>query len=90
MVVLSLAITALVAALAAAGGALVLRRRRAAGKRARTARDQPCGGPFLNWVPDRRGGLRLAGDFLPEPEPHPGGATRPQRAGPRRGPRRTG
>ncbi|TCK27041.1 hypothetical protein EV378_2895 [Pseudonocardia endophytica] len=26
----------------------------------------PGGGPFLHWVPDRAGGLRLAGDYVPE------------------------
>ena len=25
------------------------------------------GGPFLHWVPDRQGGWRLAGDYLPPP-----------------------
>lgn len=45
------------------------------------------GGPYLHWVPDRRGGWRLAGDFIPEPV-----ARRPrsQRTAPRRGPRRSG
>ena len=30
--------------------------------------EMPGGGPYLHWVPDRRGGSRLAGDFLPEPD----------------------
>lgn len=27
------------------------------------------GGPFLHWVPDGRGGWRLAGDFIPSVGP---------------------
>lgn len=90
MVVLLLGILAALATLTAAGGLLVLRPRRAAGRGKRRTRvdDHVCGGPFLHWVPDGRGGSRLAGDFIPRPDPVV--TTRPQRTGLRRGPRRAG
>lgn len=34
------------------------------GRTAGEAGDATVGGPFLHWVPDYRGGWRLAGDFL--------------------------
>jgi hypothetical protein len=38
----------------------------------------PVGGPFLHWVPDHRGGWRLAGDFL-RPTEAPRRAVTPRR-----------
>ncbi|MDN5914059.1 MAG: hypothetical protein L0I76_02915 [Pseudonocardia sp.] len=74
MVVLNLGIAAVLA--------------RLPGRRARGSRtDTVAGGPVLRWVPDGRGGLRLAGNYLPDPDPHGPG---PQRTNRRRGPRRSG
>ncbi len=39
---------------------------------------EPTGGPYLHWIPDRSGGWRLGGEFVPEQAP-------PQSAAPRRG-----
>lgn len=53
---------------------------RVPGRRSRVE-DTWNGGSFLHWVPDGRGGMRLAGDFLPEPDRRDPG---PRRSGPRR------
>lgn len=47
--------------------------------------DHPAGGPFLHWVPDRDGGFRLAGEFVPDESPR---RIAPARVGSRRGTRR--
>lgn len=71
------------------GTRAAVRMARLPGRRTRVG-DQLGRGPFLYWVPDGRGGSRLAGHFIPEPEPEPRVATRAQRTGLRRGMRRTG